>query len=124
MTGGNHFRHHPAAVALHQGERDHAAHAVGSDDTRARDGGMTTDDLRAIADRILLKVVRDHPDVASEIAALLLSEILGTCLFGGGDEAEVDEFVLAVNSKLAEISLHYGADRAWQLVSCDPPRRH
>jgi hypothetical protein len=24
---------------------------------------MTTDDLRAIADRILLEVVQDHPDV-------------------------------------------------------------
>jgi hypothetical protein len=84
---------------------------------------MTTDDLRAIADRILLKVVQDHPDVASEIAALLLTEILGTCLFGG-DQAEVDEFVLAVNVKLAEIALHHGAPSTFRLAPAEAPLRH
>ena len=84
---------------------------------------MTTDDLRAISDRILLKVVQDHPDVASEIAALLLSEILGTCLFGG-DQGEVDEFVLAVNVKLAEIALHHHEGASWKLVPAETPKRH
>jgi hypothetical protein len=84
---------------------------------------MTTDDLRAIADRILLKVVQDHPDVASDIAALLLSEILGTCLFGG-DQDEVDEFVLAVNVKLAEIALHPHEGASWKLVPAETPKRH
>jgi hypothetical protein len=84
---------------------------------------MTTDDLRAIVDRILLKVVQEHPDVASEIAALLLSEILGTCLFGG-DQDEVNDFVLAVNVKLAEIALHHHEGASWKLVPAEPPRRH
>ena len=94
------------------------------DVARARDGAMTDGDIRAIADRILLKVVQDHPDVASEIAALLLSEILGACLFGGGDEGEVDDFVAAINLKLAEIALHHGAASTWHLVPAEPPKRH
>jgi hypothetical protein len=84
---------------------------------------VTTDELRGIVDRILLKVVKDHPDVASEIAALLLTEILGTCLFGG-DQDEVDEFVLAVNVKLAEIGLRHGAHSTWRLVPAETPKRH
>ena len=53
----------------------------------------------------------------------MLSEILAVGLFGG-DQDEVDEFVLAVNVKLAEIALHHGAATSWRLVQADPPRRH
>jgi hypothetical protein len=81
-------------------------------------------ELRGIVDRILLKVVRDHPDVASEIAALLLSEILGACLFGGGDEAEVRAFVDALNVKLCEIGLHHNAHSTWHLTPARTPLRH
>jgi hypothetical protein len=65
---------------------------------------MTTDDLHEIARHILTKIARDHPDVASEIAALVLTELLGACLFGD-DEAGITAFADAINRKLNEISL-------------------
>jgi hypothetical protein len=84
---------------------------------------MTTDDLRAIASRIVEKMVREHPAEAAVLASLLLSELLSIGLFGG-DEGEVDEFVLAVNVKHSEVALHHGAPSTWHLVPTDTPKRH
>jgi len=85
---------------------------------------MTTDDLRAIAQRIVERMVREHSAEAAALASLVLSEILAVGLFGGGDQGEVDEFVLAVNTKLSEIALNQGAAMSWRLVPAEPPRRH
>jgi hypothetical protein len=52
---------------------------------------VTDNDLREIAHRILTKLVQDHPDVASEIAAMVLAELLAACVFGD-DEAGVTAF--------------------------------
>jgi hypothetical protein len=81
-------------------------------------------DLQAIAQRIVERMVRDHPDEAAVVASLVLSEILAVGLFGGGDQDEVDEFVLAVNLKLSEVALHHGAPSTWRLVPTEPPKRH
>jgi hypothetical protein len=85
---------------------------------------MTDGDIRAVAHRIVERMVIEHPAEAAVLASLVLSEILAAGLFGG-DEAEVDEFVTAVNVKVNEICLNRGAATSWQLVRCDhPPRRH
>ena len=84
---------------------------------------MTADDLHAVAQRIVEKMIAEHPAEAATLASLVLSEILAVGLFGG-DQDEVDEFVLAVNVKLAEIALHHGAPSTWRLVPAEPPKRH
>lgn len=84
---------------------------------------MMTDDLRAIASGIVEKMIAEHPAEAAVLASLVLSEILAVGLFGG-DPDEVDEFVLAVNVKLAEIALHHGAPSTWRLVVAETPQRH
>jgi hypothetical protein len=84
---------------------------------------MTTDDLRAIAHRIVERMVIEHPAEAATLASLVLSEILAVGLFGG-DEAEVEEFVAAVNIKVEEIALNHGAATSWRLVRAERPRRH
>jgi hypothetical protein len=85
---------------------------------------LTTDDhLRTIARRLLATLVRDHSAEASMIASLMLTEILAVGLHGEGGPADVDEFVTAINFKLAEVALRHGADRAWCLVPCPPPTR-
>jgi hypothetical protein len=84
---------------------------------------MTTDDLRAVASRIVEKIVREHPAEAATLASLVLSEILAAGLFGG-DEVEVEEFVAAVNIKVEEIALNHGAATSWRLVRAERPRRH
>ena len=60
---------------------------------------MTSEDLRAVAQRTLERMVREHPDEAAVVASLVLSEILAVGVFGSGDQAAVDEFVLAVNTR-------------------------
>lgn len=50
------------------------------------------------------RMVREHPAEAAVLASLVLLEILAVGLFGDGDQGEVDEFVLAVNTKLREIA--------------------
>jgi hypothetical protein len=85
--------------------------------------GMTTDDLRAIAQRMLKRMIHEHPDAASEIAAMVLTELLAVCLFGD-DEAGVTAFADAVNTKLDEIALHHGASTSWRLTRAERPRRH
>jgi hypothetical protein len=65
---------------------------------------MTTDDLRAIAQRTVEKMMLEHPDEAAVLASLVLSEILALGLFGGG-EGEVAAFADAVKGKLGEIAL-------------------
>jgi hypothetical protein len=82
-----------------------------------------TSELQAAAHRIVAAMVRDFPSESATIASLVLTEILAVGLHGDDEPAAVAEFVAAVNFKLAEVALHYGADRAWQLVPCDPPRR-
>jgi hypothetical protein len=84
---------------------------------------MTGEDLRAVASRIVERMVRAHPAEAATLASLVLSEILAVGLFSG-EQDEVIEFATAVNTKLAEISLRHGADRGWQLMPTEPPRRH
>jgi hypothetical protein len=84
---------------------------------------MTTDDLRAIAHRIVERMVIEHPAEAATLASLVLSEILAAALFGG-DEAEVEEFVAAVNIKVEEIALNHGAATSWRLVRAERPHRH
>ena len=85
---------------------------------------MMTDDLQSVAHRIVERMVHEYPAEAAVVAALVLSEILSVGLHGRGEPPEAaNEFVFAVNTKLAEIALHHGAGRAWQLVPCDPPIR-
>ena len=84
---------------------------------------MTSEDLRAIASRIVERMVIEHPAEAAVLASFVLSEILAVGLFGG-DQDEVGEFVLAVNTKLSEIALNRGAATSWKLVPAEPPRRH
>ena len=84
---------------------------------------MTTDDLRTVAQRIVERMIYEHPDVASEIAAMVLTELLAACLFGD-DEAGVTAFADAVNTKLDEIALHHGAPTSWRLTRSERPRRH
>jgi len=84
---------------------------------------MTGEDLRVVANRIVERMVREHPAEAATLASLVLSEILSLGLFSG-EHDEVIEFAAAVNTKLAEISLRLGADRGWQLVPCEAPQRH
>jgi len=50
---------------------------------------LTTDDLRAVAHRIVERMVQDHPDAASEISALVPTEVLAACLFGGRRRARI-----------------------------------
>ena len=84
---------------------------------------MTADDLQSAAHRIVEAMVRDFPTEAATIGALVLTEIMAAGLHGGGDPDATDAFVAAINWKLGEIAVHHGADRAWQLVPCDPPIR-
>jgi hypothetical protein len=84
---------------------------------------LTTDDLRAVAQRIVERMIRERPDEAAVLATLVLSELLALGLFGGTDE-EVTEFAAAVDGKLGEIALRLGAVRSWRLVRADPPLRH
>jgi hypothetical protein len=42
----------------------------------------------------------------------------------GGDQDEVDEFLLAVNVKLSEIALHHHEGASWKLVPAETPKRH
>jgi hypothetical protein len=67
-------------------------------------------------------VLRSSAD-SGTVAPLVLSEILAKGLYGHDEPAAVAESVLAVNFRLAEVALYYGADRAWQLVPCGPPTR-
>jgi hypothetical protein len=83
---------------------------------------MTTNDLRAVAHRIVVAMVKDHPAEAAVIASFVLSEILAIGLHADGDPADVAAFVAAINARLGEIALWCGASRAWQLVPCDPVR--
>ena len=83
---------------------------------------MITEDLHAVARRILERMIQEHPDVASEVAAMVLTELLAACLFG--DEAAVADFVQAINWKLHEIALAHDAPSSWQLVHAERPRRH
>jgi hypothetical protein len=85
---------------------------------------MSDRDIRAISHRIVERMVIEHPAEAAVLASLVLSEILAAGLFGG-DEAEVDEFVAAVNIKVEEIALNHGAAMSWRLVrAAERPRRH
>jgi len=80
--------------------------------------------LHAIAHRIVEAMVKDHPAEAAVIVAVVLSEILAIGLHADDEPAAIAEFVSALNARLIEIALCLGADRAWQLVACDPPKRH
>ena len=85
---------------------------------------MTPDDrLRTVASRTIERMIREHPDEAAVLAALLLSEILALGLFGG-DESEVTGFATAVNGKLGEIAVALDAPSSWQLVRAERVRRH
>lgn len=83
---------------------------------------MTSEDLRALAVSLVEKLA-ERPAEAAIIVSIVLSEILAVGLFGG-DRDEATEFASAVNSRLAEIALRHGADRGWQLVPTEPPKRH
>jgi hypothetical protein len=84
---------------------------------------MTTDDLRAVATRIVEKMITEHPHEAAVLASLVMTEIMSVGLFGD-DEAGVAAFVAAVNQKLDEIALHHGAPASWRLVRAERPVRH
>lgn len=84
---------------------------------------MTDGDIRAIAHRMLERMVIEHPAEAAALASLVLSEILAVGLFGG-DQDEVSEFVAAVNVKLAEIALHHDKGASWKLVPAETPKWH
>jgi hypothetical protein len=84
---------------------------------------LTADDLRAVAQRIVERMIREHPDEAAVLATLVLSEILALGLFDD-DEDGVTAFADAVNGKLGEIALSLGTSRSWKLVRAEPPRRH
>ena len=84
---------------------------------------MTPDELQAAAHRILETVAREHPAVASDIATVLLVEILAIGLHGAGDEVAVGSFVLAINDRLAEIAAQQGSVRRWKLIAVDWRRR-
>jgi hypothetical protein len=83
---------------------------------------MSTEDLHAVAQRLVETVIKQHPDQAAALASLVLSEVLALGLFGGTDH-EVTGFADAVNGKLGEIALSLGASRSWQLVRAEPPTR-
>jgi hypothetical protein len=85
---------------------------------------VTTDDIRAIAHRMVETLVRDYPVEAATIAALVLSELLEATLFADDDDAAISEFVHAVNSRLDEIALRRRAGTSWRLVRSDRPQRH
>jgi hypothetical protein len=84
---------------------------------------MTSEDLHAVASRIVEKMVRDHPAEAATVITLVLTEILSPALFGG-DEAEVAEFVHALNLKLSEVALHHGVPSTFRVVPAETPMRH
>ena len=93
---------------------------------------MTTDDLRAVASRILERMIHEHPDEAAVLVTLVLSEILPVGLFDD-DRAGVTAFADAVNTKLGEIALarrHRGSScvRRRRVVTdrlaSRPPRRN
>lgn len=90
---------------------------------RRRIDPLTTDDLRAVAQRIVERMVREHPDEAAILTSLVLSEILSLGLFDD-DEAEVTAFAETINGKLGEIALAVDAPASWQLVRAERPRRH
>jgi len=86
--------------------------------------GMTADDLHTVAQRIIERMIREHPDEAAVLVSLVLSEILSVGLFGD-DEAGTSAFADAVNTKLDEIALHHGAATSWKLTRTgERPRRH
>ena len=64
-------------------------------------------------------MVREHPAVASDIATVLLSEILSVGLHGAGDDVAVGAFVLAINERLTSIAAHHGSARRWKLIAVD-----
>jgi hypothetical protein len=68
-------------------------------------------------------MVVEHTAEAAALASLVLTEILAVGLFGDGVPGEVEEFVLAVNTKLSEIALNRGSRLSWQLVPAEPPKR-
>jgi hypothetical protein len=84
---------------------------------------MSTEDLHAVAQRLVETVIRQHPDQAAALASLVLSEVLALGLFGGTDD-EVTGFADAVNGKLGEIALAVDAPSSWHLVRAERPRRH
>jgi hypothetical protein len=84
---------------------------------------MTTDDLRAAAQRIIERMVHEHPNEAVVLASLVLSKILSACLFGD-DEAGITAFADAINTKLGEIALAVDAASSWKIVRAEPLRRH
>jgi hypothetical protein len=84
---------------------------------------MTSEDLRAVAQRIIERMVREHPDEAAVLISLVLSEILAVGLFGD-DKAGITAFADAVNMKLYEIALRHGAATSWKLTRSERPRRH
>jgi hypothetical protein len=85
---------------------------------------MAIGDLRAVASRIVERMVLEHSHEAAVLASLVLTEILSVGLFGAGDASEVTAFVEAVNTKLDEIALHHGASSSWRLVRAERPVRH
>jgi hypothetical protein len=110
---------HRERCAHHGRAADTSVPAGDADDARAGGSGMTSEDLRAVAERIVERMVCEHPEEAAVLAALVLSEILALGLFGG----EVAAFAEAVNQKLGEIALARDAPSSWQLVRAEPPRR-
>jgi hypothetical protein len=62
---------------------------------------MTAEDLRAIADRIVETMAREHPDEASALAAWSCRKILALGLYGGSED-ETDGFAMAVNASLRD----------------------
>jgi hypothetical protein len=75
---------------------------------------MTPDELRAAAHRILETIAREYPAAASDIAAVLLVEIMAIGLHGAeADEVAVGAFVLAINDRLASIAAYHGRARQW-----------
>ncbi|SEP47930.1 hypothetical protein SAMN02990966_06936 [Rhodospirillales bacterium URHD0017] len=83
-----------------------------------------TDDLQAAAHQIVEAIARDFPAEAAAVASLVLVDILAVGLHGeDNDSAATAAFVAAVNFKLGEVALHYGADSAWRLTPCDVPTR-
>jgi hypothetical protein len=84
---------------------------------------MAAADIRALAQRIVEKMVREHSDEAAVLVSLVLSDILSVGLFSE-DEAGVTAFADAINTKLSEMPLAHDAPSSWQLVRTERPRRH
>jgi hypothetical protein len=85
---------------------------------------MTADDLRAVAHRLVEKMVTERPGEAAVVASLVLSELLEATLFADDNEAAVDDFVQALNSRLHEIAIRRRAPTSWALTPARRPHRH